>query len=68
MLTNTKLADVGGLMQCGETLQPKVLCVRFTSDWRGETLSISNEEGQMLVVPYEPVKKLVSETRKARRR
>ncbi len=40
--------------------------VRFTSDKLGETISLSNDETMMIVVPFEPVAELIEEVRKGK--
>lgn len=46
---------IRGVQTDGDTIVPKDLTVRITSDRWGKTLSISNEEDVMLVVPMEPI-------------
>ena len=42
------------------------MVVLFTSDERGETLSIATNDELQYIVPFEPIDMLIQSTRKAR--
>ena len=62
-MTNTGLRDIVGAVFDDDGLTKHTITVRFTSDSAGETISLAISEVVMLVVPFEPVAKLIEETR-----
>lgn len=48
----------------GLRLIPERVTVRFTSDSRGETLSLESANG-MILVPFEQVKRIIEEERRS---
>lgn len=52
---NTTEHHIQGAQTDGFTITPKELTVRITSDASGKTLSISNEEDVMMLIPMEPI-------------
>lgn len=57
--------DVTGLLYFEETLSREIVTVRFTTDRRGETLSLSDDKhGVMISVAYEDIEKIIEEARR----
>jgi len=57
----------GYVTRNGRSMGAETLTVRFTHDSRGESISIALEKGQdpvMLVVPFEPVGRMIEESRR----
>lgn len=52
---NTSEHRIQGAQSNGYTITPKELTVRITSDASGKTMSISNEEDIMMMIPMEPI-------------
>lgn len=64
---NTRSKTVLGVISTSESIvKPSLLTVRFTSDERGETLSLSDEKTVLLAVKFDDVMRLVKETRKCK--
>lgn len=59
----TTVKNTDGMAFTGKENYRGKVTVRFTSDNLGETLSLQYG-GVMILVPYEPVKKIIEETRK----
>lgn len=64
----TKIKKITGMSmnEKGEAKKEQII-VRFTSDELGETISLSTAD-TMLLVPFEPVKTLINDTRKGGRK
>ena len=61
----TKTEAIQGMIINGLAPSMKMITVRFTSDESGETISLADENnGIMLLVPFEPVQELIDEARK----
>ena len=56
---------IKGLFTTRERMQQCTVSVRFTSDDRGETLSLGAYD-TMITVPFEAVKKIIEEERSKR--
>ena len=63
ILTNTHLKEVRGAFMDSKSLRQANVLARFSSDHRGETLSFESN-GVMIVVPYEPIERLIDECRR----
>lgn len=64
MLTNTGQITIKGIqIDSEQNYTEHNMIVRFTSDELGETISISRNDELMLVVPFEPVARLIKNTR-----
>lgn len=56
--------DVTGLLYFEETLSKEIVTVRFTTDSRGETLSLCDDKhGVMITVAFEDIEKIIKEAR-----
>ena len=56
--------DVTGLLYFEETLSKEIVTVMFTTDSRGETLSLSDvKHGVMITVAFEDIDKIIKEAR-----
>lgn len=66
--TNTHGQQVDGMMTLMDKFTLTKLTIRFTSDDMGETLSISDDNIElMMAVSYKAVEELVKEARMARK-
>lgn len=66
ILTNTHIKEIMGAFMDSKSLRQSKVIERFSSDHRGETLSFESN-GVMIVVPYEPIARLIEECRKDRK-
>jgi hypothetical protein len=62
---NTHAIEIDGLLGLSGTLHKQPIIARFTSDEKGETLSLDVSGEIMIIVPYEPVKGLIEQARNA---
>ena len=64
---NTKIKDIEGMIVLRDKRAYANITARFTSDEIGETISLADERaGLMLVVPFEPVFRMITEARTER--
>ena len=67
--TNTMLDKYPGFIAEARgskvSISRTIVTARFTSDERGETLSLE-AGGVQITIPYEPIKKLIKETRESK--
>lgn len=59
-----KSVVVEGAVTNGYRIVKRQVMVRFTSDEIGETLSLDDQMGMMIMVPFEQVDKLIKQTRR----
>lgn len=64
MKQRTTAKMVKGMQTDGDSFLVRDIVVRITKDEHGITLSLSNEEDVMLIIPLEPVKERLREVLK----
>lgn len=64
MIQRTTAKMVKGMQTDGDRIFVRDIVVRITKDEHGITLSLSNEEDVMLIIPLEPVKGRLKEVLK----
>lgn len=63
---NTHICEVKQFFISPKLTDRKELSVRFTSDHISETLSISDDEHFIIIVPFEKIDKIIKDARKER--
>ena len=66
-MTNTHGKVVQGIVISRGQFSPAALLVWFTSDEKGETISFQSGD-TMIIVPFEGVKELITETREGKQK